>query len=93
LTEFVSGADVLITDCTYTTDEYRDKIGWGHSAIDQVVKLADRAKVKGLFLFHHDPGQADKDIAAKLAIANDMLKKLGSTTRCIVPREKQIFSI
>jgi phosphoribosyl 1,2-cyclic phosphodiesterase/CheY-like chemotaxis protein len=93
LKEFVSGADVLITDCTYTTDEYRDKIGWGHSAIDQVVKLADRAKVKGLFLFHHDPGQADKDIAAKLAIANDMLKKLGSTTRCIVPREKQIFSI
>ena len=50
----------------YTAEEYRDKIGWGHSAIDQVVKLADRAQVKGLFLFHHDPSQADKDIAAKL---------------------------
>ncbi len=93
LTEFISGADILITDCTYTAKEYRDKIGWGHSAIDQVVKLADRARVKGLFLFHHDPSQSDKEIAAKLVAANDMLKELGSVTRCIVPREKQVFSI
>ena len=93
LTEFVSGADVLIIDSTYTKEEYPDKIGWGHSGIDQVVKLADRAKVKGLFLFHHDPNQTDKDIDAKLASANDMLKELGSATRCVVPREKQIFSI
>ena len=93
LTEFVSGADVLITDCTYTAEEYRDKIGWGHSGIDQVVRLADRAKVKGLFLFHHDPGQSDKDIASKLVAANDLLKERGSATRCFIPREKQIFSI
>lgn len=93
LTEFISDADVLITDCTYTAEEYHDKIGWGHSGLDQVVRLADRAKVKGLFLFHHDPSQSDKDITAKLAAANDLLKKLGSETRCIVPREKQIFSI
>ncbi len=93
LTEFVLGSDILITDCTYTPEEYSNKVGWGHSAIDQVVKLAHRAKVKGLFLFHHDPGQTDKDVAAKLVVANEMLKKLGSTTRCIVPREKQIFSI
>ena len=74
LTEFILGSDVLITDCTYTSEEYPHKIGWGHSAIDQVVKLADIAKVKGLFLFHHDPGQTDKDIAEKLEIANAMLK-------------------
>jgi len=93
LTEFILGSDVLITDCTYTSEEYPHKIGWGHSAIDQVVKLADIAKVKGLFLFHHDPGQTDKDIAEKLEIANAMLKKLGSATRCIVPKERQVFSI
>ena len=93
LTDFISGADVLITDCTYTAEEYRDKIGWGHSSIDQVVKLADSAGVKGLFLFHHDPAQTDKAIADKLASANEMLQDLGSTTRCIAPREKQIFSV
>ena len=93
LTEFIAGADVLVTDTTYTAEEYQDKIGWGHSAIDQVVKLAHNAGVKGLFLFHHDPSQTDRDIGAKLAMASDMLKKLGSATRCIVPREKQVFSI
>ncbi len=93
LAEFISGADVLITDCTYTPAEYEQKIGWGHSAIDQVVKLAHRAKIKGLFLFHHDPGQTDQDIAGKLEMANTMLTELGSATRCIAPREKQIFSI
>jgi phosphoribosyl 1,2-cyclic phosphodiesterase len=93
LTEFISGADMLITDSTYTNEEYPAKIGWGHSSIDQVVKLADRANVKSLFLFHHDPGQTDRDIAAKLETANDMLREMGSATKCIVPREKQIFSI
>jgi len=41
LTDFVSGTDVLITDCTYTDEEYEEKIGWGHSSVNQVVKLAD----------------------------------------------------
>ncbi len=93
LTEFILGSDVLITDCTYSPEEYHHKIGWGHSAVDQVVKLADSAKVKGLFLFHHDPGQTDKDITEKLETANAMLKKMGSATRCVVPRERQVFSI
>lgn len=93
LTEFLRDSDVLITDSTYTPEEYRNKIGWGHSSVEQVVKIADRAKVKDLFLFHHDPAQSDKDIAGKFATANEILKKLDSSTRCIVPREKQIFSI
>jgi ribonuclease BN (tRNA processing enzyme) len=83
----------LITDSTYTPEEYRNKIGWGHSSVEQVVEIADRAKVKDLFLFHHDPAQSDKDIAGKFATANEILKKLDSSTRCIVPKEKQIFSI
>jgi phosphoribosyl 1,2-cyclic phosphodiesterase/CheY-like chemotaxis protein len=93
LTEFIRDSDFLITDSTYTPEEYRNKIGWGHSSVEQVVEIADRAKVKDLFLFHHDPAQSDKDIAGKFATANEILKKLDSSTRCIVPKEKQIFSI
>ena len=41
--EFIGGSDILITDTTYTDVEYPSKMGWGHSCVDRVVDLADRA--------------------------------------------------
>ncbi len=93
LTDFISDADILITDCTYTDDEYEEKIGWGHSSVTQVVNLADRARVKKLYLFHHDPDQKDDDIDRKLKIAEDLLEKKGSSTICTAPKEKESFYI
>ncbi|MCD6487069.1 MAG: MBL fold metallo-hydrolase [Syntrophobacterales bacterium] len=93
LTDFVSDTDVLITDCTYTDEEYEGKIGWGHSSVNQVVELADRAKVKELYLFHHDPDQTDDDIDDKLKMAQDILEKKGSSTICTAPKEKESFYI
>lgn len=93
LADFVSDTDVLITDCTYTDEEYEEKIGWGHSSVNQVVKLADRARVKNLYLFHHDPDQTDNDIDNKLKMAQAVLEKRGSSTICIVPKEKESFYI
>jgi len=93
LTDFVSNTDVLITDCTYTDEEYEGKIGWGHSSINQVVELADRAKVKNLYLFHHDPDQTDNDIDDKLKMAQTILEKKGSSTICTAPKEKESFYI
>ena len=55
LTEFVEGTDVLITDCTYTAQEYESKEGWGHSAIEEVVKIVRDAKVKNFCLFSPRP--------------------------------------
>ena len=93
LAQFLKGADVLITDTTYTDVEYLTKEGWGHSCVSKVVELADKAKVKTLFLFHHDPDQKDKDIDAKLASAKTLLKKLNSKTKCLAPREGDSFKI
>ncbi|MCW8971573.1 MAG: response regulator [Rhodospirillales bacterium] len=93
LSAFIAGADILITDSTYTDQEYKTKIGWGHSSINQVVNLADRAGVKTLYLFHHDPDQDDDDIDAKLAIAQSILKERGSTTVCVAPREGDIINV
>lgn len=87
LTEFCFGADILITDTTYSDDEYRSKIGWGHSCVSEVVKLAHAAKVKELHLFHHDPDQTDKDIDNKLKMAEAKLKELGSSTVVSAPGE------
>ncbi len=93
LTEFIRGADAFIADSTYTEKEYPAKMGWGHSAVEQVVELADAAKVKTLYLFHHDPDQTDDDIDSKLETARELLLKMNSKTTCIAPTEKQRFLI
>lgn len=64
-------AALLIIDSTYTDDELKDHVGWGHSSWQQTVKFADAAGVKKLCLYHHDPEHDDDtmdriaDLAAK----------------------------
>jgi len=87
LIDFVKDSDLLIIDATYTDEEYPKKAGWGHSSVSPVVDLADKAKVKLLCLFHHDPEQYDADIDAKVKQANALLQDRHSSTRCIAPAE------
>jgi len=91
LIKFVKGADALIADATYRDIEYKAKIGWGHSAVGQVANLADKAGVKTLYLFHHDPDQTDADIDEKLKTAQTILSENKSSTRCLAPKEKERF--
>ena len=93
LTRFIEGADALITDTTYTDQEYAAKVGWGHSCIGEAVKLAHNARVKNLFLFHHDPDQSDTAIDRKLEMAETQLAKLRSKTSVIAPHEGQLFRL
>jgi CheY-like chemotaxis protein len=93
LSEFVEGADALITDTTYTDEEYPGKVGYGHSCVSQVVDLAHRASVRSLQLFHHDPDQDDDAIDAKLATASDLLAARGSSVRCFAPSEGDRISL
>jgi len=94
LVKFIEGTDALITDTTYTDEEYSNgKVGWGHSCLSQVVDLADQAKVKTLYLFHHDPDQNDDDIDAKLATARDILKERGSSVVCEAPTDRTHLKI
>jgi phosphoribosyl 1,2-cyclic phosphodiesterase len=88
LANFVSGADVLITDTTYRDDEYPSKVDWGHSCVSQVIDLAARAEVKRLHLFHHDPDDTDERIDRKLDEAREGLVKLGSKVQCDAPAEE-----
>jgi phosphoribosyl 1,2-cyclic phosphodiesterase len=71
----IRDADVLITDCQYTSDEYKKKIGWGHSSIEEVVKLANSFGVKNLFPFHYDPLHTDEDIDDMIAKAREIARK------------------
>ncbi len=93
LADFVRGTDMLITDSTYTDEEYRSKVGWGHSCLSQVVELACLAEVKGLYLFHHDPDQDDDAIDMKLAIANMLVSKRGADVKVYCPAENDTLLI
>lgn len=93
LVQFVSGTDVLITDCTYTDAEYKTRVGWGHSCVTRVAEFAAAAKVKSLHLFHHDPDQDDDAIDRKFADVSSALKALGSEVVCLAPSEGSGFQI
>jgi ribonuclease BN (tRNA processing enzyme) len=68
--EAVRGIDVLIHDAQYSRDELRHgKQGWGHSAWEDVVHLAQEAQVKQLFLFHHDPAATDEHLNERQFLA------------------------
>ena len=93
LAEFCHKADALITDTTYTDEEYETKIGWGHSCISKVAQLADMAEVKNLYLYHHDPDQTDKDIDQKYEMAVKALSDRNSLVNLNCPKEGQSFKI
>jgi CheY-like chemotaxis protein len=87
LINFIKETDVLVIDTTYTDEQYQRKIGWGHSCMSRVVDVADKAKVKLLCLYHHDPDQLDNDIDLKLKEAQSLLASRQSETQCIAPHE------
>lgn len=57
--QFFAGADLLIYDAQYTAAEYGARLNWGHTAMEYAIEAANRAGVKRLALFHHDPDRAD----------------------------------
>lgn len=64
-TEWCSGydiaenADLLLHDGQYTQQDYKGKIGWGHSSMKDAIDFAKLSRVKKLLLFHHDPLHSD----------------------------------
>jgi len=93
LADFCHKADALITDTTYSDEEYKTKIGWGHSCISKVTQIADIAKVKHLYLYHHDPDQTDLDIDQKHEMAAKALSDRNSQVNLNCPSEGQSFKI
>ncbi len=87
MVDFIKDCDVLLTDVTYTDEQYLKRINWGHSCVTRVAEIATQGNVRELQLFHHDPDQADDDIDRKLEDARKALQMLGSKTTCAAPAE------
>lgn len=60
--EFLKATDLIIHDAQYTEEEYRGKIGWGHSTIEYATDVALAAGATHLALFHHDPTHDDRTV-------------------------------
>jgi phosphoribosyl 1,2-cyclic phosphodiesterase len=80
--DFISGADFIVSEAQYTMEEYKTKIGWGHSPIESIVEFAMKAKVKQVALFHHDPSHDDAAIDAMVKYAQRLLSLQKSTVQC-----------
>jgi phosphoribosyl 1,2-cyclic phosphodiesterase len=63
LLELISGADIMIYDCTYTDAELGHYVGYGHSTWEEGVRLCEAAGVRRLVIFHHRLGRSDDDLA------------------------------
>jgi ribonuclease BN (tRNA processing enzyme) len=72
LRELCRNADVLIYDAQYTPDEYKTKVGWGHSTYVAGCEVAREAGVSKLILFHHDPTRTDDGVERIEALANEL---------------------
>lgn len=48
------GANLLIYEAQYTSEELNAKNGWGHSSYEQAIQVAEMAGVKKMAITHHD---------------------------------------
>ncbi|MCI0584488.1 MAG: MBL fold metallo-hydrolase [Chloroflexi bacterium] len=67
--------DLLLHDGQYTDEEYRLRVGWGHSSITHAIQLADLADARDLLLIHHDPDHSDEQIDELVAHATDLRRR------------------
>jgi phosphoribosyl 1,2-cyclic phosphodiesterase len=72
--DIAANVDILIHDAQYSLDEYEERIGWGHSTIEQLVDFAHLAHVKNVVTFHHDPSHNDHALDAILSTAVKFMK-------------------
>jgi phosphoribosyl 1,2-cyclic phosphodiesterase len=87
LVAFLSGVDVLVYDCTYTDEEYRTHVGWGHSSWTHGLRVAAAAGAKTFCIFHHDPDHDD----AALAEIETQARRLRAGS--VVAREGLVLSV
>lgn len=93
LAKFAEGASLVIHDAQYTESEMPQKRGWGHSAIEDVLRLGQKAATKHLVLFHHDPERDDDAIDATVARGSSWLAENAPGTLLTAAREGVVLDL
>ena len=70
-------ADLLVHDAQYSREEYRTKVGWGHSSFDYALLVARQSAARQLAFYHHDPMHSDHQIEAMVeeALGSELHRK------------------
>jgi len=90
---FCRNADLLIHDCQYLPEEMGVRLGWGHSDLESVTRLALEAGVERLLLFHHDPWRTDKGVSGIIDRCRDMLDQAKRPVEVDAAREGITVSV
>lgn len=88
--DLAKGTDLLLHDAQYTAEEYQNKKGWGHSAIDDTGYFAAVAGVKKLLLAHHDPSRSDEQLENMF---DEFNKKYNYSFACELAKEGAEFML
>jgi len=84
---FLRETDLVIHDAQYTNEEYRSKIGWGHSTIEYTSDIAMAAGVPRMALFHHDPAHDDATMGRLEQLARDRVAERRGDVEVFAARE------
>jgi phosphoribosyl 1,2-cyclic phosphodiesterase len=79
--KLAQGADLLVHDAQYTSEELPQRRGWGHSSYDQAMQVAEMAGVKRVAMTHHDPEHDDEFLLRLEKLCQERFKE------CVVARE------
>lgn len=63
LARAVAGADLMLYDAPWSAEEYRRRVGWGHSSWREACGLAVAAGVARTLIVHHSPTRTDADLS------------------------------
>ncbi|MCS4434230.1 MBL fold metallo-hydrolase [Aquiflexum gelatinilyticum] len=66
--ELAESADLLLHDAQFTKEEYKGRIGWGHSCMEDSIQFAGYSGAKRLLMTHHDPSHSDSNLKEFLAM-------------------------
>lgn len=79
--DFCAGANLLIHDAEFLKADYKKT--WGHSTVQDAVRLALDSNVKTLGLFHHNQDRADDAVDAMQKKAKAAIKRANSPLECV----------
>ncbi len=93
LASFAHGVGLLIHDAQYTREELREKRGWGHSAVEDVLELGRAAEARVLALHHHDPWRDDAALDQAAARAAEWTQAHAPAMRTLVASEGLVLDV
>jgi ribonuclease BN (tRNA processing enzyme) len=84
------GADLLIHDAQYSSQEYAGRVGFGHSSVSHALDFAALAGAARLVPFHHDPSHSDDDLDS---LHQQAVAQAGRTLAVLPGQEGAVFEL